>query len=186
MQRASTSDPLLVLHIVTRRLAEAGIRYMLTGSVAMSYYAEPRMTRDADIVIDLTPDRADELVALFAQDFYIDEQAAREAVTRGSIVNIIHMELVEKVDLIISKSTEYARVAMQRRRQASIGGEGVSIISPEDLILSNLSWARAGGSETQIEDVRNLLRSVADLDISYLEQWLVRLGLGSRWEEVKT
>jgi hypothetical protein len=35
-----------VLRDVTARLKNAGIPYMMTGSMAMNYYAEPRMTRD--------------------------------------------------------------------------------------------------------------------------------------------
>jgi hypothetical protein len=32
---------------------------MLTGSMAMNYYAQPRMTRDIDIVVELTPQDRD-------------------------------------------------------------------------------------------------------------------------------
>jgi hypothetical protein len=35
-----------VLRDVSHRLEEQGIEFMLTGSVAMNYYAQPRMTRD--------------------------------------------------------------------------------------------------------------------------------------------
>jgi len=35
-----------VLRDVSGRLENAGIAFMLTGSMAMSYYAQPRMTRD--------------------------------------------------------------------------------------------------------------------------------------------
>ena len=37
-----------VLRDVSRKFEQAGIAYMLTGSTAMNYYAEPRMTRDLD------------------------------------------------------------------------------------------------------------------------------------------
>ena len=39
-----------VLKDVCSRLEREGIGYMLTGSMAMNYYAQPRMTRDIDIV----------------------------------------------------------------------------------------------------------------------------------------
>lgn len=41
-----------VLKDVCERLDRAGIAYMLTGSMAMNYYAQPRMTRDIDLVIE--------------------------------------------------------------------------------------------------------------------------------------
>ena len=40
------SAELEVLQDVVARLEGAGIAYMLTGSIALSYYAQPRMTRD--------------------------------------------------------------------------------------------------------------------------------------------
>ena len=42
-----------VLKIVSERLEAAHIPYMLTGSFAMAYYGQPRMTRDLDLVVAL-------------------------------------------------------------------------------------------------------------------------------------
>src|SRR5437763_7624761 len=39
--------------------------YMLTGSMAMNYYAQPRMTRDIDVVVAIKPNDVDRVVALF-------------------------------------------------------------------------------------------------------------------------
>lgn len=50
------SSELDVLRIVSERLEAAGLAFMLTGSLAMSYYATPRMTRDLDLV-DVAMDR---------------------------------------------------------------------------------------------------------------------------------
>ncbi|HEV8672743.1 MAG TPA: hypothetical protein VGX21_01745 [Methylomirabilota bacterium] len=47
------SEELEVLKSVARRLDDLGIPYMVTGSMATSYYAVPRMTRDIDIVVEL-------------------------------------------------------------------------------------------------------------------------------------
>jgi hypothetical protein len=40
-----------ILKLVAKRLEGAGINYMLSGSVALTFYGKPRMTRDIDIVI---------------------------------------------------------------------------------------------------------------------------------------
>ena len=40
-----------VLKDVSSRLESAGIAFMLTGSTAMNYYAQPRMTRDIDLIV---------------------------------------------------------------------------------------------------------------------------------------
>ena len=38
---------------VLDRLTQLAIRFYVTGSWALSVYAEPRMTRDLDLVVDL-------------------------------------------------------------------------------------------------------------------------------------
>jgi hypothetical protein len=40
-----------VVRDVSNRLDTAGLEFMLTGSMAMNFYAQPHMTRDIDIVI---------------------------------------------------------------------------------------------------------------------------------------
>ena len=47
------ADLLEVLHLVTARLDAAAVPYMVSGSLALGYYAQPRMTRDIDIVVEL-------------------------------------------------------------------------------------------------------------------------------------
>ena len=59
------SEELEVLRTVAARLDQAGIAYMLTGSMALNYYAVPRMTRDIDLVVELEPGDAERLVRLF-------------------------------------------------------------------------------------------------------------------------
>jgi len=49
----------------------------------MNYYAQPRMTRDIDVVIAITPDDVDRVLALFGTDYYINEQKLREPLARN-------------------------------------------------------------------------------------------------------
>lgn len=59
------------------------------------------------------------------------------------------------------------------------------IVSPEDLILSKLFWAKDSFSEMQLGDVKNLLRMVKDLDTSYIEKWVESLGVREVYHQVK-
>jgi hypothetical protein len=65
-------EQLEVLKRVTERLQRLDIAYMISGSVAMSLYAQPRMTRDIDIVITIGSPAIDRFVAAFEADFYAD------------------------------------------------------------------------------------------------------------------
>ena len=69
---------------VARRLEEAGLDYMLTGSMALNHYAQPRMTRDIDFVIALLLRDLDLLPRIFGEDFYFSPEAAREAIFHQS------------------------------------------------------------------------------------------------------
>jgi hypothetical protein len=48
-----------------------------------------------------------------------------------------------------------------------------------------LERAKESHSELQLNDVRNLLRSVEDLDRTYLDQWVGRLELAALYGEVQ-
>jgi len=98
-----------VLRTVAERLDGAHIPYMLTGSMALNYYAVPRMTRDIDLVVELGPGDADRLVQLFEQDFYVEPEAVRRAIAAQGIFNLIHDVHVIKVDCVVRKDTEYRR-----------------------------------------------------------------------------
>jgi len=59
------------------------------------------------------------------------------------------------------------------------------LVTAEDLLLSKLAWAAESHSELQLQDVRNLIRSVADLDWTYRERWATELMLGELLREVR-
>jgi hypothetical protein len=174
-----------VIKDVTDRLDKAGIPYMLTGSLAMNYYAQPRMTRDVDLVVELEATHVDRLVELFSDDYYISFEAVRAAVKDRSMFNVIHLGESFKVDLIIRKDTPYRRLEFQRRRPVNLEGWTLQIVSAEDLVLSKLYWCKESRSEFQLRDVRNLLDSVTLLDEAYLEDWAGKLGLAELLREVR-
>ncbi len=96
---------LAALRDVCARLDGAGIAYMLTGSLAMSFYARPRMTRDIDLVVVLDPARMNLFVEALGADFHADASAITAALGHGRPWNIIHVPSVVKIDLIPRKDT---------------------------------------------------------------------------------
>jgi hypothetical protein len=179
------SDELDVLRSVTAQLEGAGIAYMVTGSMATNYYATPRMTRDIDLVVELSERDIGRVVTLFQDEYYVDRGMVEQAVQHHSMFNMIHNTLVVKVDCVVRKDTEYRREEFSRRRSVTVAGQHMSIVSPEDLILSKLDWAKESRSQMQLDDVRNLLRSVRGLDMDYLNRWVGRLGLATLYQEVR-
>jgi hypothetical protein len=172
-----------VLRDVSERLDAAGLPFMLTGSMAMSFYAVPRMTRDIDLVLALGPGDADRIVDLFESDYYLAPEAIDEAMRYASSFNLIHRHAIVKVDCIPRRADAYHLLEFERRQRIELGGFTTWITTREDLILAKLWWARESRSELQLRDVRNLLTD--DLDETYVRQWAAVLGIGDLWTEVR-
>jgi len=174
---------LIALQDVCARLDGTGFAYMLTGSLAMSFYARPRMTRDIDLVIALEAAATQRLIAALGADYHADAGAMAAAIGDGRPWNIVHLPSVVKIDLIPRKDTRYRRVEFERRRRIELAGVPLWIVSVEDLILSKLEWARESRSEQQRRDVGLLLAT--PLDRAYLEEWAARLKLTGLLKEAE-
>jgi len=155
------------LATVVTMLGRLGIPYMVTGSVASSYHGRPRSTHDADVVVDPTPDQMDHLVLeLAGAGFYVDLDRAREALRRRGQFNVIETRHACKVDLIVRQDRPFSLEEFSRRMAVDLTfGRGISIVTPEDAILSKLEWARrSGDSENQIADAAGIVEVSAGLD----------------------
>jgi hypothetical protein len=170
-----------IVRDISARFERAQIPYMLTGSMAMNYYAQPRMTRDIDVVVEITPEDIERVMVLFRPQYYVSEENIRDSLAHESIFNLIHLESVIKVDCIVRKSSEYRRVEFGRRRRISIREFTTYIVSKEDLIISKLLWAKDSHSEIQLGDVRNLLAT--GYDVAFLRRWTHELRLDNLLEE---
>jgi hypothetical protein len=174
---------LAVLRDVSSRLEEAAIPYMLTGSLAMSFYTTPRMTRDIDIVAELERRDVDRVVDLFASDYYVSREAVSEAVRDRSSFNLIEQASVTKVDVFPRKRDHFRESEFARRRRVTIADFETWLVTAEDLVLAKLLWTRESPSEVQVRDIRAL--SHADLDREYIERWARELGLTDLWHEAQ-
>lgn len=161
--------------MVTQRLDDQGVPYMISGSVALSVYVTPRMTRDIDIVVDVAPHASAALQRVFADAFYVDASAIERAVADRRMFNAIHLDTLFKIDILIRKDSPYRVAEFVRRRQVPFGEKMVSIVSPEDLLLSKLEWWAASESALQWTDLT--LLATLDLDWGYVERWAGDLGL---------
>jgi predicted nucleotidyltransferase len=105
-----------------------------------------------------------------------------EALRYETQFNVLDMATGWKVDLILRKQRAFSEAEFARRSRLEVMGVPVYVASLEDTIVAKLEWAKAGGSERQLEDVRELVRlGAARLDRSYVDQWVQRLGLGEMW-----
>jgi len=171
-----------ILRDVSQRLEGGGIQFMLTGSMAMNFYAQPRMTRDLDLVVELASEQTDLLVRLFESEYYVDRRAVATAIAQRSMFNLIHNETFIKLDCIVLKDHQYRQEEFSRRQKIKLTDFETWIVTREDLILSKLYWARNSRSELQFRDIKNLFS--AECDLSYLYSRAESLGVKSLLEEI--
>ena len=178
-------EQLEFVKLIASRLDSGGIPYMMTGSMAMAIYSIPRMTRDIDLVVEVTPMDVDKIVGLFSGDCYIDQDSVRQAVHTHSMFNIIHNEWVVKADFIIKKNEDYRREEFARRQKLDIDDTTISVVAAEDLILSKLVWGKRSRSDLQFRDVRQMLSTILELDWKYMQKWAIILGIDDLLRKAK-
>ena len=164
-----------LLQRVCKLLDENNIPYMITGSIAMNIYTIPRMTRDIDIVVELSLDRVDEFTDMFP-DSYFNIDTIKDKIKRKGIFNIIDHTTGFKIDFIIRKDTEYFKLAFERRQRIKELDTELCVISLEDLIIAKIIWIQQNQSEKQIHDIESLLLN-PDKDMNYITEWCNDLKL---------
>jgi len=172
---------------LVKALDDAGIPYMVTGSLASSFHGEPRATMDIDIVIDPAPDSLDRFLArLEPSTRRLDAHAARQALRDRTQFNVIDPDTGFKADLVVRKDRPFSREELARRQPANLLGEWGYIATAEDTIIAKLEWAKAGESERQLRDVEGILAIFGpQLDIGYIDRWAAELGVSDLWDRAR-
>ena len=166
-----------------RRLAQIlerlGIPYLITGSVAIIYWGEPRLTRDIDVVVEVGLPEARRLVREFPPpEFYVSDEAVEEAVRRRRQFNVIQSATGLKIDVMVAVMDAFDRSRFARLRRVDWGGFEANVAAPEDAILKKLVYFREGGSEKHLRDIAGVLQISGDqVDRAYVTSWAARLGV---------
>jgi hypothetical protein len=176
--------------LFTRRLNTLGVPYMVSGSVAVIVYGEPRLTHDVDLIVVLDRERIARLPEVFPPaEFYcpptevIVIEATREQ--RGHF-NIIHHETGFKADVYLSGRDPLHAWGLARAKRLEVEGDLLVVAPPEYVILRKLEYFREGGSEKHARDIRSMLATSPELiDRTELEQQIAGRGLQEVWKRVQ-
>ena len=169
---------------VLDRLDSLGIRFHVTGSWALSVHAEPRTTRDLDLVVDLDPLGYEQcLRPAFEGDYLVNDPIDLGGRWIGGFVHRIE---IVRVDLMFGRRDAWAKSAFERSAVVDHPGLGrAPVISAEDLVLAKLEWSDGGRSELQVRDCRSIIRIAPTLDWDYLERYGAMLGVGRLLEAIR-
>ena len=175
------------LLIFPKRLDEAGIGYMITGSVAGIMYGEPRLTHDIDLVVQLQEANFNLIPKIFPEsEFYCPPLEVIRMETNRELhghFNIIHHASGQKADFYPLKD-DLHRWAYSRRKQETYHNNSFWLAPPEYVILRKLQYYREGGSSKHKQDVSNILSgSSQSIDMDALQQKIKEHRLGDVWSE---
>lgn len=178
-----------LIELFAQPLNQAGIRYLVCGSVAAMLYGEPRVTHDIDLVVFLRTEDAARLEAIFPpRQFYVPPVAAiLQEIGRDQHghFNLIHSGSGLKADFYTAGRDELHAWAFRRARHYTLGNVTITLAPPEYVVLRKLEYHREGGSEKHLRDIRAMLAVSGDqLDRSALSDWVGRLGLTGEWRNL--
>ncbi|MBN1890994.1 MAG: hypothetical protein JW850_23560 [Thermoflexales bacterium] len=167
---------------VTTVLEELGIDYYIVGGYAAIAWGEPRLTIDADIVVNMASTHVKAFVERFPidQGYYVSQEGIYDALRRRYAFNVIHSFTGARVDLMPVPGRDAAtRQAMARRRRIEFGrGYTAYFASPEDILLFKLRYYVQTDSSKHLRDARGILAvQGSDLDMDYISAQAARLGI---------
>jgi len=180
-------DPSELLNRLSQTLEELHIPYLVTGSMATIAYGEPRFTNDIDVVIRMVGAQIDPFCAAFPSDeYYVSPEAVKDAVSRNGQFNILHPSTGLKIDMIVADRSDFNDSRFSRARRLHVAqNREVAFASPEDVIIKKLAFFQEGGSEKHLSDIRGVLAVMGnEIDHSYIDQWVLKLGLSREWSTV--
>jgi len=179
------------LHELLKYLIKAfdllGIRYFITGSMASIFYGEPRFTNDIDVVAEIKEEHIAVLLKLFPEDeFYLSDDAVRDAIRNQYQFNIIHPTSGLKIDVVIAKGDDFDKSRFKRlKRVTPIEKTWANFASPEDVIIMKMRYYKEGESEKHLRDIASMLKiSGSEIDRNYIELWAKKLNLLDIWNTI--
>ena len=156
--------------VLARVLAEADLPHAFGGAIALAYYATPRGTRDVVINVFLPASAFDRVLeALLPIGVEPPTPTLRRTLERDEQVRLEWDRT--PIDLFFSY-TELHDACRERRRKVPFGRDRIMILSPEDLAIFKVLFAR----DKDWRDLHEMLLAQGlEFDAAYAIGWLERI-----------
>lgn len=167
-------------------LDQAGIAYMLVGSLSTSFYSVSRGTQDADLVVSCPGTQIRDLLKVLGDEFERDPQLAFETVT-GTSKSLLRVKQTGfQIEVFFLSNDEHDQQRFARRRLVPAFGTNAYLPTLEDVLVTKLRWLHLAARRKDEEDVRVLLKLHADdVDWFYVESWCDRHGTRELLEKLR-
>jgi predicted nucleotidyltransferase len=158
-----------LLRSIAQALGDSRMPYMIVGGQAVLLYGEPRLTRDIDVTVGINLEKLPSLLDVAKKaDLQIISEKPENFVKETMVLPTRDDKSGIRVDFILS-FTPYERQAIERAKPIQIEGTNVYFASPEDVIIHKIF----AGRPRDLEDVKGILIKQPEIDIAYLENWLM-------------
>lgn len=157
-----------LLKKVANELSKLKIPYMVIGGQAVLLYGEPRLTRDIDITVGITPESLETLKQVIKKcklEIIVDD--AEDFVKKTFVLPAMDNKSGIRVDFIFSFSN-YEKEALERARIIKFGNVPIRFASLEDVVIHKI----IAGRPRDFEDVKSILLKNPDYEKNYIYRWL--------------
>ncbi len=159
---------------------------MVVGGFAAITYGEPRLTLDADIVVDMKYAHVNAFVAAFPiPDYYVSREGILDSLARRYPFNIIQPHTGAKVDLVPLSQDIRTRAAFGRRQRVvydEVTGRAAYFATAEDMIVAKLHAYQETGSEKHLRDARGMVATQwGRLNLDDITRWARAAGVEETW-----
>ncbi len=176
-----------ILQSFCKLLQQKRVRYLLTGGFAAGYYGFPRATHDIDFLVEVEEESMQRLRSALiglGKSYLVNLHELAKEVKAPTIVTVFHFKTSLKIDFWIVNSKNFSHEWM-RRKERLLYNQKIFLVSPEDLILTKLSWHKEVPSERHFRDCVGIWKvQKGHLDLVYLRKSAKELGISLLLTEV--
>lgn len=165
-------DPLLGF---LEALESLKLTYIVVGAYSVNMYALPRATKDADVLVELTPESYRQLREAVAGRYQFDDQIQFETIT-GKVRYVARpVGSTYMIDLFEMADDPHDASRMARRRRVEYEGQPMWVPTKEDVLITKLRWYHRAGRLKDGSDIQNLLDARGqEMDWDYVYEWAER------------
>jgi hypothetical protein len=174
----------LVLRLIDA-FENAGVPYMLSGSVAASCYGAQWRKNEAQFVLQISTDQLSAVTRALGDDFQIDPQMSIDPVTMTMRYILKHAPGKFAFDLFLLGPDAHDQARFDRRRELPFQGTTACLPTAEDVIIATLRWSKADTLEKDTQSISSILGSKAGrIDLAYIRQWADQHGTRGLFEQL--
>ena len=162
-------------------LEKADFPYQYTGGIVVTYYGQPRLTQDVDVVVGVAESEVADFLETIGESYQFDLELVQESSRSHQMFQVLDLITYYKIDFHLG---EKVPGSFSRTTMATLFGEKeFPIVSKEDAIVSKVLWASKGSTKSRM-DIAMMLAEATPFSIDLVEKLCTQLGIHQVFEQI--